>query len=914
MSEPRPFRLSGELVLVTQVLLWGKSIQSLQKHILQEVAKWQAKWPQKRSFLVVPETRKLMIENAYLQTHKESSLLLTDVLSFSRLAQLLAEEMGLQPEQFLDESGKMFLLRRILAELDAEKKLHKLGTFVHKLGFLRELAVILGELHRCSLHGSEILEKLDSERLFLPKQKLEMLQDIALLMEAYETKLQEQSWLDTETKMALLEEKLAFIAAWLEEGKDISSLPFPYSRLAFLQKTSIWVLGFAEQRNFTPQEWQILSSLGKICPELWLTILSDQEPRIQLVAAGQKTDVHRKTAVLLDPFLAGKQVGKQFLKIFPTAQIIAVPVPEEKKAEDKSYYLIQAMNQEEEVRLCCAELLRLHELGMSWQEMGIICTDVRVLTALRTAMYKLKIPLFIDERISLGNRPLIRYLLGFFALAEQGFSRSAVCQFLRSGLVGLTADEIDLLENLWLERGMTGHKIFMAARYQVSWLLSEEDGEVVAEVKDEKEDGQEGEKQLSTLKERFERCWSLVQQYLRPCYDFWQEMGQLQSDPRVHPCSYWLAQLTSFMQKQGVERFLQGEIDICLKRQDEEAATAHVKSWQELGKVFERMILFLEDTPLSLAFLAASLQDIFNNRYAENLPVALDQVMVGQLPQFLGLVKKCIYVLGATFHSFPTGFGQESFFNDDLRQDLARIIGDEQRQLPLYQEAVLHQPSFYQAIFQSLFSERLYFSGCDADAWPDLVGLWEKKGYWQKIQPVNAALMLPDDMRLVFPDYKEIYGALRSDSVQCKKKISNLRNAPESVQLRADLVAELLTERPQFSISKLEKYRRCPYQYFIHYLLQVKPRPEWQPQSAEMGTLLHKVLELYFKEEQEAARAGDEVYEAWLAEQPNLSTAETIRRQFAQAWIEKAIDDSCQAEDKKLMVFREAGIYESITR
>jgi ATP-dependent helicase/nuclease subunit B len=73
------------------------------------------------------------------------------------------------------------------------------------------------------------------------------------------------------------------------------------------------------------------------------------------------------------------------------------------------------------------------------------------------------------------------------------------------------------------------------------------------------------------------------------------------------------------------------------------------------------------------------------------------------------------------------------------------------------------------------------------------------------------------------------------------------RHLPRLPRLEsADLRADFAGHKPVFSVSELETYRRCPFQYLLRHTLQLRPEEE-DANPRTQGTLLHAVLRRYFR-------------------------------------------------------------------
>jgi ATP-dependent helicase/nuclease subunit B len=84
------------------------------------------------------------------------------------------------------------------------------------------------------------------------------------------------------------------------------------------------------------------------------------------------------------------------------------------------------------------------------------------------------------------------------------------------------------------------------------------------------------------------------------------------------------------------------------------------------------------------------------------------------------------------------------------------------------------------------------------------------------------------------------------------------RLLPRLPALRSpDLLSAFGRQRSIFSVSELETYRRCPFQYLLRHVLRLHPDEEGAGPRVQ-GSLLHAVLREYFREARDsAAPAGD---------------------------------------------------------
>ena len=68
------------------------------------------------------------------------------------------------------------------------------------------------------------------------------------------------------------------------------------------------------------------------------------------------------------------------------------------------------------------------------------------------------------------------------------------------------------------------------------------------------------------------------------------------------------------------------------------------------------------------------------------------------------------------------------------------------------------------------------------------------------------------------------------------------------------------------SISKLERYRSCPFSYYLQYGLKIKPQEELKIQTLNTGTFIHEVIDEFFGTVREVGIKLEEITEEQLSE------------------------------------------------
>jgi len=445
---------------MTLTLLFSSQRGVLRDACLRQVCALTASWPDKRAILLVPEQTKMDVERDYLRQSGQSGLMMAEVLSFRRLAWRLLGEVGRQPLRPIDKVGQAMLLHRLMKE--HQSQLHMLGYLADKPGFISQVSAAVGDLKRYQISGEQLL--LAGAGLAEPSLQHKT-EDLGCLLQYYDRSLQELGFCDAEDDLNRLSDVLHILA-----GLPADAWPWPWQRLAWLKKTSIWISGFGELRDFTPQEDAVLAGLAGLAENMVITAAADRVP-------------FDRQAIDLGPdcFLPGRKTAWRLKQNYPDLKLVPVVCQAEglyglladdlcsdsgvtdrraaglKKDEaGLRLHLVQANGQDDELNWLAGEIRRLVQTEhYRYQDIALaLCDPSGYAPRLRSVCREYGIPIFLDSERPLSGTPLMRFVVGLLDIGLTNWSRSALMTCLRSGLTPLSPSEIDRLENEWLARGL----------------------------------------------------------------------------------------------------------------------------------------------------------------------------------------------------------------------------------------------------------------------------------------------------------------------------------------------------------------------------------------------------------------------------------------------------------------------------
>jgi ATP-dependent helicase/nuclease subunit B len=893
-------------------LIYGTRRSLLKTACLKQAVDLTAHDLNKRALLIVPEQTKMAMEQAWLELSAAPGLMLAEVLSFRRLAWRLLGEVGRQPLNPIDQVGRAMLIHRVLHK--EQSRLHAFASLAGKPGFVNQIAAVLGDLKRYRISEAQLLLAADQvgDKALRTKS-----QDLARVLAGYDEALGETGLTDAEDDLNRLADVLQQLAGMPEQD-----WPWPLSRLRWLCRTQVWITGFGELRDFTPQEDAVIAGLSAIVEHLTLTVAADAVPADK-AALDHGADAYvagRKTAWRLQGLLPGlKLIALDRPVTGLPAQIISLlrtgHLPEQQTAAEQQdgpacrLHLVQAGSTDDELTWVAGEIRRLVQLEeYRYRDVTIAVSDLPGMTPrLRAVFREYGIPLFMDMERPLSGTPFMRYVLGLLDTGLSDWTRQPLMSCLRSGICALSADEVDRLENAWLARGLFRKDRLFADRFYREYDLPTEDPAVADDPVDQESDARQPEPSAETA--ITDELLALRDRALAPLR---QVLDALEDAPDVKTK---VAVLRRFLVNEGIPDRIDRRVGLLLAADEMDVAVVLAQSWNALGRVLDQLLQLSPDLPASLQQFRDLLAAGMDAAASGVIPSAIDQVSVGDLNRSMLRQSRILFLVGASAANIPPPLPPEGLLKDPDRQMLSRLMG---LQLPSNARDKAFADAFVLETLLTRPSDLLYLTAPDAavshlfgmlaDQYPDCFSCLPAypdrtdariNAPGPAFRWLLAAGKSPDGDESAWPDLVRLLAAagfLQPDRLDLAEQISE---------------GTLLTfyqEPVILSVSQLEKYAGCPFSHLAERLLALRRRPEWKPELTETGTLLHGILELAL---QAVSRELLQIPEA---------DRQALLSDFWQGWLQRdhaALVDNwlrMTAKDNQLTRLFDAGLNASIGR
>ncbi len=756
--------------------------------------------------MLVPEQYSHEAERELCSVCGDTMSLYAEVFSFTGLARRIASELGGSAVKYLDKGGRLLCMAQALGGISA-----RLGVYASASRKAETQVMLLSAVDELKAAGisSDMLAEAAAKSGGGLGAKLS---DLALILSAYDAVASNGS--------ADPSDRLTTLASRLEESS--------YGR-----GKHIFIDGFTD---FTFQERQVISALIANGADISVCLTVDD-----LHGDSEIYELSRRAAHGL--IAAAKEHGvDSAVEYMPSSPDSALDFfadnifsysSDRFDGAEGSVELFCAQSLSEECELAAAKALGLvRDCGMRWRDIAVAVRgfeDYRA--ALESAFRHYGVPLFSARRSDLLSKPLPAMICGAYEIIGGGWAVDDVVSYMRCYLSGLDAAECDELENY----------IFKWQLRAGAWKKADD--------WHQHPDGY-GVKYDDAVNARLENINALRRRLASPLLALEERAGN------AHTVSAQAMALADFFRDIRLAETLEAKAAQLEAQGMRALAEEYSQLWDIIVSALEQCDAVLGDAETDTDSFGQLFTRMLSQYDVGTIPIALDRVSAGDFDRMRRRNIKCLIILGATDTRLPQGDDGGGIFSEDERQRLLELdidlggAGDSE----LWREFSL----IYSCL--TLPSDKLIMSypavtdegtACR----PSVVFNRAKAVFSLGVQRADMA----DARMSAGGPALSLAAAGRGDAgfaaeryftAHDSEKLAAVKSAAGMVRgkLSPRAVASLYGKAPRMSASKADKFSSCKFAYFCQYGLEAKTYEPVGFKPPEIGTFMHRVLEMTAKD------------------------------------------------------------------
>lgn len=786
--------------------------------------------------IITPEQFSFTAEKKLMDAIDTQAVLNAEVVTLSRMAYRVINEIGGKTETNLSKCGKAMLIYSILN--NNKKELKFLGKTDENVDML-DTAITEFKKHGISIE--QLSEEIDKQDDIYLKNKLK---DLSIVYNGFEEQLSGK-YIDETDLLTILAENI--------ENTDM------------FKDALIYIDEFA---GFTSQEYQIIEKLVQIAKQVTITICTDELHDIK----NPDTDIFYSNQVTVNKLLEVAQncnVKIEEIKLENTYRFKSIELkhleqnlynnkPTKYNKQLKNMQLFLAKNQYSEIEEVAKNIFKLvRDEGYRYRDISIITKNIATYSSLARAIFdKYNIPIFIDENRDLNQNIVIQYVLSILEIFIKNWSYEAVFNYIKTGFSNIDDDDIFKLEKYCLKWGIKQNK------WKKEFAYGNYEEKDKAEIERLEQIRKDLVNPLMNLKHKIDEN-KTVRGISKAIYEFLVEQ-----------------QIFEKVQEKIEELNIIGQVDL---------ANEYENSLQNIIEILDEIVLVFDEDKITIDKYNQILKIGFKNSSLTKIPGTQDQVIMGDVDRSRSHKVKAIFIIGLNDGEFPSVRKDEGFLNDSDR-DILKQDGIELAKGTIDK---LYEDSFniYKAFTTA--EEKLYllYSSSDmqgkalrpsmlinkikkiypmiqeqSDVIERKSEILNKKTTYEELIANLSKLKEQDSIEKIWYYVYDYYkkDAEWNEKLQQSLKGLSYTNIPEKIE--QNNIDRLYGNTLVTSISKLERYRSCPFSYYLQYGLKIRPQEELKIQTLNTGTFIHEVIDEFFETVKSQGIKLEEITEEQLSE------------------------------------------------
>ena len=810
--------------------IFGRAGSGKSYYCLNQIKKKLTNDKNNKLIMLVPDQYTFQTEKKLLEYVGEKSLLRAEVLSFKRMATRVFDKCGGRAINVIEDSGKNMLIYKLLK--DKGEELKYFNRISKQQGFVGIVSKSITELKKYNI-SEEILKEKELE--IENKDLKEKISDLASIYETFNESLH-KGYIDSEDILSILAKKL--------------------KECDLYNDAEIWVDEFT---TFTPQQLEVLKVLAKQCKNVNITLCSDGEIQFtegetdifdvikntenRILKMMQENNISYKEPVNLNKkniyrFRESKELGhiEKYFFNYPFKIY---------KGECKDIRLYKANNNYSEIEWVAQDILKLvRDKGYRYKDIAVVCREIDSYDKITSVIFnEYNIPYFLDKKREILSNPLVVLIISALEILVTNWSYESVFKYVKSGLITLETNFIDKLENYILANGIKGYK----------WtrdLLISQDEELTQEEIEIFEYMEEIRRPIINLYNKIKGDVT-VRKYCTALYEFLLEINAFETMDK------WLDDFNNKGMQDKIKEYTQ--------------VPAMVMD------MLDQAVEVLGNEVIDLKTFSKILISGFEEKEIGVIPMALDQVNIGDIARIKGRDVKALYIVGANDGVLPSANKDEGILSDEDRIELKSMgieLASDTRSRVFEEQFMVYTALTIPSNYLMITYPMADFEGKSLR--PSIIIPRLKKilpGLKEESEIFNSNLF--DDkyhnITAPVPTFNELIEALRreyekeeiepywvetfkwfEENEEFKDRTKIIFNGLNYTNLVEKIPREKIKRlysndngRLMFSVSRIEKYAQCPFGYYVQYGLKAKDRKVYEFTAPDLGSFMHDILDQF---------------------------------------------------------------------
>lgn len=249
--------------------------------------------------------------------------------------------------------------------------------------------------------------------------------------------------------------------------------------------------------------------------------------------------------------------------------------------------------------------------GYRYKEIAIITKNIDQYAGIISAVFgNYKIPVYIDQKKELSTNILVKHILALLDIFSKNWSYEAVFNYIKTGMLNIDSDDLNLLENYVIRWGIKGN-----TWYKENWKFGIEE-------------------------ENLEKINKLRLEIVTPLLKFKENLSGTKTVFEITKNLY------DFLIENNIPKIMERKIGKLQNIGELQIANEYVTVWNVILEVIDEMVLVLGEEKITFENYKNALKLGLKNKDLGTIPATNDQVAAGDIDRSKNNEIKAVFIIG----------------------------------------------------------------------------------------------------------------------------------------------------------------------------------------------------------------------------------------------------------------------------
>ncbi len=642
-------------------------------------------------------------------------------------------------------------------------------------------------------------------------------------------------------------------------------LEFLYENLEKYKPYSGYTVIFDEFSSFNPKERKIIASLALQCENMYITLCGDFSDKSRflfkpIIDMGNaiETECKNRGCNVLDSIVTEDSFYDGDDMKFLEKNLYSFPCSSYNKTL-KNIRIYSSETPYTEIRKLASRIKSIVRCTDSrYRDIGVVCSDINSYSHIFRSVFKeYDIPFFVDEKTDVLNHSIICFVLNILDVYINGYSGDFVAMFLKSGHINTDRNMIVEVD-----------KFIDAANISKNVWLTDEKWSAVSAYYCEDD---------VTLKNLLDKARN---EYILPLASLHDKIKGLNTVKYITEKIY--KYLTDIRFEKNILEF----IEYFKNENNTYMAKQYEAVWDVLIEALDVLVEILGDRKVNLTDYRKYLYTALSQQKIGIIPTSLDSVTIGDIKRSKSDRIKYQFVVGACDGVFPVAGTEGLVINDADKEKISNLgveFSPDSRNSAIYERYLTYltlthsmksliisypmcdvsfspvRQSFVITVLKNIFPGINEYTDSDSPLSEDL------KTHNSALEFLTSSAFLLSEGSYADSHWQDIYTYFKSNGMDELVLLADKSVYKEKPVLKLDsnLTERLFKDEFYSTISRIQRYNSCRYSYYLEYMLGLKENETYGPESTDIGTFVHSIIEKTFltmNKEGKSITDADEIY------------------------------------------------------